>query len=193
MVNNMNSKSQTVEFREKWISPFYLGFLGANFIEYDNDMLQEFANAIDKTIPKCNIALIEELLQGDWRSRLVGSWFAGIHKYDQLVDNIGKLLLDSEFTYAGQGYCFAILCFKTNPAKDYLVKYLKKYLPLWQKNYDQVWAFATYQVLENKLEDKIMQLWGTYENEITSSKMQLAELKNRINKSIEFFESRMWK
>jgi Family of unknown function (DUF6000) len=89
------------------------------------------------------------LLEGGWRERLTGAVLAGLSRRAQLRGRIGQLLLDSEAPYAGHGYCFALAAFGTAQDAELLTQYLDRYLPQTQLRYDQNWAMAALQHLDD--------------------------------------------
>lgn len=80
---------------------------------------------------------IEALLGYEWRSRLTAAWMLGITRRAEWRGRLADLLLVSELTYAGRGYCFALARFGENEDAEILVSYLRHYLPRLQSRYDQ--------------------------------------------------------
>ncbi|MFL7870918.1 MAG: DUF6000 family protein [Anaerolineales bacterium] len=114
-----------------------------------------------------NIA--SQLLSGGWREQLTGSWFCGLKGWSQFADTIGKKLVESKTTYAGQGYSFALACFANDKSVRYLTEYLNIYLLQTQLIYDQGWVMpALMWVDEQKGTNHAAQfivsggLWGEY-------------------------------
>jgi hypothetical protein len=91
------------------------------------------------------------LLDSDWRPRLTASWLIGLARRDQFRERIGDLLLASEVTYAGQGYCLALARFATAADAELLAAYLDAYLPQPDKRYDQHWALGALLHLDEQL------------------------------------------
>ena len=83
------------------------------------------------------------------------------------------MLLASELTYAGQGYCVALARFATAADAELLAAYLDTYLPQLDKRYDQDWALGALLHLDAQLktsyatpflgEDGPWQRWNTTE------------------------------
>lgn len=96
-----NDKDLSSDFVKKWAVPYYME-IGS----YDN------SNRIDqikKIKPEITKDVCRNLL-GDfnWRTRLVGSYFAAVKDYKELIDIIGIHLLKSEvcWTHLHLDACF---------------------------------------------------------------------------------------
>lgn len=55
---------------------------------------------------------------------------------------MGRLLMASEQTYAGQGYCVALGLINRDACRKHLESYLLEYLPFNGRFYDQHWAIG---------------------------------------------------
>lgn len=77
------------------------------------------------------------LLSSEWRARLTAAWLIGLDRREQFRARIGDLLLASEVSYAGQGYCFALARLGTTADAEVLAAYLNEYLPQPDKRYDR--------------------------------------------------------
>jgi len=64
----------------------------------------------------------------DWRTRSTAAYFAAVCGYSQLEDVIGRLLLRSDFVYAGRSYAMALASFSSPAAEAFLERYLDVYL-----------------------------------------------------------------
>ena len=78
----------------------------------------------------------------EWRGRITAAWLIGLTQRTRFVERIGQLLQASELTYAGQGYCVAMGLIGGIPCEQHLRNYLKRYLPLINRIYDQEWAIG---------------------------------------------------
>lgn len=129
----------------------YMKLLGGNFMRLDEAQralfLQQLAAAA-RVVSDYDLAM---LLDSDWRSRLTASWLIGLDRRDQFRERIGSLLLASELTYAGQGYCLALARFATAADAGLLAAYLDTYLPEPDKRYDQHWALGALLHLDEQL------------------------------------------
>ena len=117
------------EFIKKWCVPFYM--FGINNAD-------EFIRNFEPIRAELNIEVVKNLL-GDfnWRTRIVGAYFASIMEYKTVEDIIGIHLLKSQVCYAGNGYCLALAKFNTQNGIEYLKKYLEYYLIRKDLHYDQ--------------------------------------------------------
>lgn len=85
---------------------------------------------------------LSTLLDSEWRSRLTAAWLIGLDRRTQFCQRLGELLLESNFVFAGQGYCFALARFGDISDAGLLVAYLDRYLPRLDCYYDQHWALG---------------------------------------------------
>ena len=150
-----NADELTVEFANKWISPFYLSLHAYSKPEDISSFVSAARNL--------NIDHIKQLLgYFDWRSKLVGAYFAACKNYHQLEDIIGTHLLKSEVCYAGTGYCIALVIFGTEKSKDYLKKYLTYYLSRKDLWFDQADAFCALEYLDKAESEENLSLWNEF-------------------------------
>lgn len=121
LLNHKNEAELSDAFIKKWVIPFYMqiGSYGdGSWIE----AVKEIKNEI-----KLETCL---LLLGDfnWRTRLVGAYFAAVKGYEELVDIIGIHLLRSEVCCVGHVYAVVLAFFNTTKSADFLCRYLEYYL-----------------------------------------------------------------
>jgi hypothetical protein len=136
------------EFLAKWVSPYYLYILHANYFRQlsgekqviFNQQVMAALRELDEVVMSKLIVPFDNPNVPGWREHLTGSWFCGLKRWHQFGPTIGKLLLASEVCYAGQGYCFALACFANDESVAYLTAYLDFYLPRLDLDYDQQWA-----------------------------------------------------
>ncbi len=124
--------------RERFVRPFYLALLHGNLRRRDADLAVDLPARIGeaaKAIADPELATLLE--EREWRGRLAAAWFIGITQRRGFVDAIGRLLLASELTYAGQGYCVALGLIAEPSCEEYLRSYLGLYLPPRGRFYDQ--------------------------------------------------------
>jgi hypothetical protein len=130
------------------VRPFYLKLLHGNFVrpsEADSGFGQAIANAASVISDQ----QIEQLLiDREWRGRLCAAWFIGLNKRTNFIRSIGELLLASELTYAGEGYCVALGLIANEECAQLLHSYLKIYLPLKTRVYNQDWAIGALTYIE---------------------------------------------
>ena len=146
----------------RFVEPFYLSLLHGNLIRPDAKLavglparLGEAARQITDPQLTC---LLEE---PGWRGRLTAAWFIGLTRRVGFINTIGRLLLASEMTYAGQGYCLALGLIGGHSCEEYLRAYLEKYLPLRGCFYDQNWAVGALACIRGTLPHKFLEpaLW----------------------------------
>lgn len=129
------------ELRTKWVVPYYLQFLHANYLADERaEEPRAFKKRVDAALAEIDEGIVSLLLAEHWREQITASYFAGLKGWSQYADTIGNLLVQSVACYAGQGYCFALACFADETSVKYLQKYLRIYLAQPQLYYDQYWA-----------------------------------------------------
>jgi hypothetical protein len=125
----------------------YMKLLNGNFMTMDTaqrgPFLQELA-ASARQVSNHDLAM---LLGADWRPRLTASWLIALDRRQQFRQRIGDLLLASELTYAGQGYCLALARFATTADAELLAACLAQ--P--DRRYDQPWALGALLYLDERL------------------------------------------
>lgn len=120
----------------------YLKLLGGNFMAMDEAQRALFLQQLAQSARQASDHDLTMLLDSDWRPRLTASWLIELARHDQFRERIGDLLLASEVTYAGQGYCLALARFATAADGELLTAYLDAYLQQPDKRYDQHWALG---------------------------------------------------
>ena len=127
-----NKNKLEPEFIKKWCIPFYM--FGINNAD-------EFIQNFEPIRAELNLEVVKKLL-GDfnWRTRIVGAYFASIMDFKTFEDIIGIHLLKSQVCYAGSAYCLALASFNTKNGIEYLKKYLSYYLTRNDLHYDQTGA-----------------------------------------------------
>jgi hypothetical protein len=130
-----------VDFFTVWVKPFYMTDLVRD--------QRKFRRAYASTSEAVNSSIITQLLTlFNWRTRLVGAYFAAIHTETDHCDHIGRLLLRSDVCYAGNGYALALAQFNTKNSIDYLRKYLDHYLHQHDLWFDQAVVMAALAYLD---------------------------------------------
>jgi hypothetical protein len=130
----------------------YLELLHGNFLRLDEPARTTFTHKLAAAARQITLDELTLLLDGEWRCRLTAAVLAGIGRRLEVREPIGQLLLDSELTYAGQGYCTALATFATSHDADLLTQYLERYLPQTELRYDQDWAMAALQHVDTQLD-----------------------------------------
>ena len=122
------------------VAPFYLRLLHGNFVAR---AAPTFLDALRDALPRADADAIDLLLrQPNWRPRLCAAWFIGLRRLDGFDDRLADLLIRSDVCYAGQGYCVARARRATPVARAALQAYLRIYLPVGDRVFDQPWALG---------------------------------------------------
>lgn len=82
------------------------------------------------------------LLSSEWRSRLSASWMIAAGRRATYAKRLGELLMVSDLTYQGQGFCAALAAIGDATSVECLRSYLDRWLPRTDCRYDQEWAMA---------------------------------------------------
>jgi hypothetical protein len=146
----------------RFVQPFYLSFLHGNFTRYEGTQSSDFSLSLGKAGKEISDGDLTLLLEEqEWRGRLTAAWFIGLTQRAGFVDRIGQLLLESELTYAGQGYCAALGLIGGTSSEHHLQAYLKEYLPLNGRIYDQTWAIGAMVYIKGALPQEFLDplLW----------------------------------
>lgn len=121
LLSHKNKGELTADFIQKWVRPFYMA-IGShenqNWIESIKEIKSEITTDICLTL----------LGDFNWRTRLVGSYFAAVKGYRELIDVIGTHLLKSETCCVGHIYAQILAFFNTEKSVQYLHTYLDYYL-----------------------------------------------------------------
>jgi len=135
--------------RDGFVQPFYGALLHANFAleqaRYSVTLSAQIGAAA-RAVSDPQLRLLLE--QREWRGRLTAAWFVGLTGRARFVAKLAELLLASELTYAGQGYCVAMGLIGGFTCQCHLRDYLNKYLPLRGRFYDQTWAIGALAQIE---------------------------------------------
>ncbi|MEA5259275.1 DUF6000 family protein [Arcicella aquatica] len=125
-----NQHELSNDFREKWVIPFYMNIAS----ERDDSWIEGVMAVRDQITPKVCLELLGNL---DWRTRLVGAYFVALKDYDELIEQIGIHLLQSEVCCVGHIYALVLAYFNTEKSLHYLNAYLDYYLNRSDLYYDQ--------------------------------------------------------
>jgi hypothetical protein len=140
--NGFNDKKENRmdDFIAKWVAPYYMKILHGNYTSLKSLEQETFNRKVKEALPILNEIVVSRLLSGGWREQITGSWFCGLKRWNQFAEPIGKALVASEVTYAGQSHCFALASFADDVSVKYLMEYLDTYLSKLDCYYDQNWA-----------------------------------------------------
>jgi Family of unknown function (DUF6000) len=166
-------------FIEKWVVSFYMN----GFSNFSEDVEKKFVDIY----PQINFEIITKLL-GDfnWRTRIVGAYFAALKNLVDFEEIIGTHLLKSEVCYAGSGYCLALASFGTEKSKDFLKRYLDYYLTRKDLWFDQSDALSALFWMDEKEAEKYDLLWNDFAAD--KSNWNLETSKENFAKSMQNLE-----
>lgn len=125
-----NDKELSSDFVKKWTVPYYMeiaSYGNSNWI----DQVKEIKSEITKDV------CLNLLGDFNWRTRLVGSYFAAVKDYKELIGIIGTHLLKSEVCCVGHIYALTLAFFNDENCIQYLNKYLSYYLTKPSLYFDQ--------------------------------------------------------
>ncbi|WP_366916384.1 DUF6000 family protein [Streptomyces sp.] len=129
----------------------YLDLLHGNFVRLPAEERAQFLQTLGLDSRSVTDAQLEFMLQPNWRSRITAAWMIGLDHRERFRERIGGLLLASELTYAGQGYCIALALLGTAEDAALLTTYLDRYLRRPECRYDQEWALGALLYLDGTL------------------------------------------
>ncbi|MCP2327334.1 hypothetical protein HDA40_005841 [Hamadaea flava] len=170
----------------------YLDLLHGRFLSRPDDQRAEFVRALvhdSQTISDEHLALLltGRLDLGGWQPRIVAAWLVGIGRRATFRRPIGELLLASDMTYAGQGYCVALAALGTEEDARILAEYLDRYLPQIERRYDQRWAMAALVHLDSvrgtHIADSYLTVdgpWQRWVNGLPNQPIEFEYLRSRI-------------
>jgi hypothetical protein len=136
-------------------TPRYLDLLHGNFTRLPAQERTRFLQALGHDARHISDTELEAMLSpgelAGWRERLTAAWLVGLDRRSQFRDVLGELLLESELTYAGQGYSFALTRLGQPEDADIFTAYLDRYLPRRECYYDQDWVLGGLLYLDDAL------------------------------------------
>ena len=130
LVSHVNSNELESDFIKKWAVPFYMAI-----DRYDELSWVENIKNIKATItPEVTLQLLGDF---NWRTRLVGAYFAAVKGYEEQIDSIGTHFLKSEVCCVGHIYALVLAFYNNEKAIQYLEDYLSYYLQKTALYFDQ--------------------------------------------------------
>lgn len=125
-----NNQELSAEFLQKWAIPYYM-----EIGNYGDDQwvakIREIKNAIT---PEICLLLLGDF---NWRTRLVGAYFAAVKGYKELIPVIGTHLVQSKVCCVGHIYALVLAFFNSKESIQYLFDYLDYYLTKPELYFDQ--------------------------------------------------------
>lgn len=127
----------------------YTVLMHGNFAN-DPDVAEDTLHKLFTRGPELPEDTLRAWIHDTWRNALCGGWYAGIQKNAALLPDLREELLASRSCFQSQGYCFALARLGTPEAVNALLDYLKEYLPVGDREYDQRWAIGALTWLDNQ-------------------------------------------
>ena len=135
----------------EWVLPFYMSDPGN----------KDFIKAFEPVAQNVSEALVRQLLSvRNWRPRIVGGYFAAIFRMESMMGLLEPLLLRSEVTFAGRGYCLALASINTAECPQILSRYLDHYLARPDLWFDQSDALAALTYLDVRNGTTLAEAYG---------------------------------
>lgn len=157
-----NDEDLSSDFIKKWAVPFYMeiaSYGSSNWV----DQIKEIKPEITKDV------CLNLLGDFNWRTRLVGSYFAAVKDYRELIDTIGTHLLKREVCCVGHIYALTLAFFNDENCIQYLNRYLDYYLTKPLLYFDQKFVMEAVLFLdkENKTDyfSRHLDKWKTLRKE----------------------------
>ncbi len=119
-------------FIAKWAIPYYM-----EIGKYDNGFIQLIKQEKYNISKAICLALLGDF---NWRTRLVGAYFAAVKGYVDLLDIIGMHLLKSDLCCVGHIHALTLAFFNNEKSIYYLNTYLDYYLTKTDLYFDQKWV-----------------------------------------------------
>ncbi|WP_051797131.1 DUF6000 family protein [Catenuloplanes japonicus] len=164
----------------------YMTLLHGNLLRLDPPERARFGAALGdeaRTVPDDDLVAL--LRTGDWRESLTAAWLIALDRRVQFRDRLAGLLLASERTFAGQGYCLAFARFGEPVDADVLVAYLERYLPQ-NLHYDQHWALGALLAIDPRRAARLTAPGGLWDRSVMASRNSPDALRTRIERLCEF-------
>ena len=131
--------------------PIYQRLLHANFLDEADDGRREFALRLLDAATSLLDREVACWLNSGWREQLTAAWIVAVRREQGLRGQISTKLLASAACFAGQGLCVATARYRDRQAADVLMTYLRTYLPVHSREYDQEWAIGSLAWLDGRL------------------------------------------
>ncbi|WP_459802997.1 DUF6000 family protein [Herbidospora sp. RD11066] len=171
----------------------YIHLLGNLFALSDRGVVR-FGRKLARDARRISDHDLGVLLDGDWRSRLTAAWLIALDRRVGFRDRLSRLLLDSEFVYAGAGYCVALARFGEAEDAAVLSAYLDRYLPQVENRYDQEDALGALLLVDERLGTRHAGrfltpggLWETFTTDDVGADACRSDMRDRVS----FAESAM--
>ena len=148
-----NKELPPQDLKNRWVMPLYRNFLNPTAEDIVIRLWPEMTEQIAETL----------LAYFNWRPRIVGAYLVALRNMPGLTDLVGKLLLRSDLSDVGYGYCLALARLNTAGARKYLTDYLDYYLTKPELWFDQGAAMAAIAHLDatngTRVSEGLMDKW----------------------------------
>lgn len=138
--SHKNDSPLAPEFITEWVVPYYM-----TIGHYDKSWTPALQNIKPRITKEVCFGLLGDF---NWRSRLEGSYFAGVKGYTDMIDNIGIHLLKSEVCCVGHIYALTLSFFNTPESTRFLDTYLSYYLAKPDLYFDQRYVMSAFLYLD---------------------------------------------
>ena len=132
----------------------YMLLLHANFLDVSAEDKRTFSELFADAVATVPASELQQWMVRSWREQLTAAWIVAARGERALREEIAEKLLASRTCFSGQGFCVATARFGDQQACEILTSYLKKYLPVGDREYDQRWAIGALLWLDDRLETK---------------------------------------
>ncbi|MEU8403164.1 DUF6000 family protein [Nonomuraea sp. NPDC048892] len=106
----------------------YLLLHGSGFMVLLPDrQLVRFGRSLARDARRITDHDLKLLLDYEWRSGLTAAWLIGMDRRTRFRDQLGGMLMESQGSYAADGYCFALARFGADEDAAILSAYLGRY------------------------------------------------------------------
>ena len=111
---------------QRWVEPFYLELMNANFLRLDRDGRHRFADSFKAIMCELDDATLEAMLYESWRPAKVAAWIIGLRHLTYFVDVVGSELLRGP-AYS-EHLCISLTLLAVPDGANYLEQYVGRYL-----------------------------------------------------------------
>ena len=133
-------------------SKLYPLLLHGNFLNETVDAHERFAGTLRAAAEAVGDEQLHRWLDGGaWREMLTSAWIIGLRQDAPFLPKLRERLITSRTSFAGQGLCFALARIGNSEAADALAAYLREYLPVGDREYDQEWAIGALAWIDDRL------------------------------------------
>lgn len=166
-----NKEDLADDFIQQWVIPYYMEIA----LDGHTAWVEAIIDIQDAITPEVCHRLLGDF---NWRTRLVGAYFAAVKQDKSFIDIIGTHLLKSEVCCVGHIYALVLAFFNTEQATRYLTDYLTYYLTRPDLYFDQKVVLEALLYLDQSsgtnYVDAYTGKWQLFRNERRKLEQQLA-------------------